>query len=307
MHDVDRTTLEYGSELSEYGESPLASEQYEFAGEYPGEYSGEYSGEQGTVLGEILGEAAAESTFESTFEGGYQELPLPEIMEDELAAELLEVGNEQELDHFLGSLISKAVGTIRRAVNTPIGKALGGVLKQVAKKALPIAGGALGTFIGGPAGGLIGSKLASLAGDAFGLEWEGLSPEDRDFEMARRYVRFAGHAAKRAAAAPPHVDPQTVVKDAVVDAAKKFAPGLLTPTTGVGMPSAAMPGPPPTTPPFQTGQAYGPPTAAVYPPIAPPLYPSPGPVCPSCGTTPARHRRQGKWIRRGRHIVLLGV
>jgi hypothetical protein len=300
MHDVDRTTLEYGSELSEFGEAPFASEQYE--------YTGEYAGEQGTVLGEILGEAAAESTFESTFEGGYQELPLPEIMEDELAAELLEVGNEQELDHFLGSLISKAVGTIRKAVNTPIGKALGSVLKQVAKKALPIAGGALGTFVGGPAGGLIGSKLASLAGDAFGLEWEGLSPEDRDFEMARRYVRFAGHAAKRAATAPPHVDPQTVVKDAVVDAANKFAPGLLTPTTGVGMPSAAMPGFPATTTPFQTGPAYRPPTAAVYPPIAPPpLYPSPESVCPSCGTTPARHRRQGKWIRRGRHIVLLGV
>jgi hypothetical protein len=121
MHDVDRTTLEYGSELSEFGEAPFASEQYEYAGEYPGEYAGE----QGTVLGEILGEAQAESTFESTFEGGYEERPLPEIMEDELAAELLEVRSDQELEYFLGSLISKAVSTIRKAVNTPVGRALG--------------------------------------------------------------------------------------------------------------------------------------------------------------------------------------
>jgi hypothetical protein len=290
MHDVDRTTLEYGSELSEFGESPLASEQYE--------YSGEYSGEQGTVLGEILGQAQGEGTFESSYEGGYQESPLPEMMEDELAAELLEVRNDQELDHFLGSLIRKAASTIRNVANTPLGAALGNVLRQVAKKALPIAGGALGTFIGGPAGGLIGSKLASLAGDTFGLEWEGLSPEDRDFELARRYVRFAGHAARRAASSQPHLDPQTVVKDAVVDAAKKFAPGLLTPSAGtLGVPSA---------PRLQRGRGYPPPVSSVYATPADTAYDSPEHTC-SCGATPANHRKQGKWIRRGRHIILLGV
>src|SRR6266481_4098983 len=95
MHDVDRKQMEYGSELSEYGEIPeLASEQYE------------YSGEQGSLLESIFGEAQAEAALEG---GGYQEVPLPEIMEVQLASELLEVGNEHELDHFLGSLISRAV------------------------------------------------------------------------------------------------------------------------------------------------------------------------------------------------------
>jgi hypothetical protein len=213
MHDIDRTQLEYGSEVSEYAEIPeLASEQYES------------SGELGNILGSLFGEAQAEGAFE------FQESQeLPEIMHDELASELLEVRSDQELDHFLGNLFSKVAGTIGKVIKSPVGQALGGILKTVAKKALPIAGGALGTFVGGPLGGMVGSKLASMAGNAFGLEWEGMSPEDRDFEVARRYVRFATHAAKKAAAAPPHIDPVVVAKAAIVDAAKKYAPGLLAP------------------------------------------------------------------------------
>jgi len=50
-------------------------------------------------------------------------------------------------------------------------------LKPLAKAALPIAGRALGTFVGGPVSGMIGGKLASAAGRMFGLELEGLSVE----------------------------------------------------------------------------------------------------------------------------------
>jgi len=266
MHDVDRTQLEYGSEISEYSEFPeLGSEQYE------------YAGETGTVLGEIIGEAQAESGFE----GGYQEYQeLPEVMHDELASELLEVRSDQELDHFLGSLFNKVASAVGKVIKSPVGQALGGILKQVAKKALPIAGGALGTFIGGPLGGMVGGKLASMAGNAFGLEIEGLSREDRDFEMARRFVRFASHAATKAAAARPGVDPVTVAKAAVVDAAKKFAPGLLAPVAAAARPTA-----PP---------AYAAPAA-------------PRPAVSSAYGVPAAPQRTGKWIRRGRHIVLLGV
>src|SRR5262245_21897254 len=285
MHDVDRTTLESGTELFEGIGGPLASEQYE----YPGEW-GEYGG-QGTVLGEILGEAA-----EGPSAGGYQELP--EIMEDEFASALLEVRSDQELDHFLTNFIKKAAATIGRAVSSPVGQALGGVLKQVAKRALPIAGGALGTFLGGPAGGMIGSKLASMAGDVFGLEYEGLSPEDRDFEIARRFVRFAGHAAKRAARAPRQIHPRAAAKAAVIDAARRYAPGLLVPRTDItivdtGEPGFGEPVPPPTEPGFEP---MGEPPAAAAPGTEPP--------CEECG---AKQMRQGKWIRRGRHIVLLGV
>lgn len=260
MHDVDGTQMEYGSGPFEYEQVPDFG-----SGEY------EQTGGPGSVLGSLFGEAEAEGNLEG---GGYlsdQGLPLPEAMEDEMAAELLDVHNEDELEHFLGSLFHKVASTVGKVIKSPVGHALGGILKQVAKKALPIAGGALGTFIGGPAGGMLGSKLASMAGNAFGLELEGLSPEDRDFEVAKRYVRFASHAARRAALSTPHGHPVHVAKSAVVDAARKFAPGLLSPVASA--------------------------------PLA-------GLMQPSTLATPAHHaryRRQGKWIRRGRHIVLLGV
>jgi hypothetical protein len=40
-------------------------------------------------------------------------------------------------------------------------------LKPLAKAALPIAGRALGAFVGGPVGRMIGGKLASAAGRMF--------------------------------------------------------------------------------------------------------------------------------------------
>jgi hypothetical protein len=150
-----------------------------------------------------------------------------EQQELELAAELLEITNEQELENFLGGLISSAGKALGGIVRGPIGKTLGGVLKGVAKTALPIAGGALGTFVGGPIGGMIGSNLAGMAGQALGLELEGLSAEDREFETARQFVRFAGEAVKNALEAPPNVDPAAVAHAAAMDASQIHAPGLM--------------------------------------------------------------------------------
>jgi hypothetical protein len=274
MHDVDRTQLEYSAEFSEYGEIP--------------EYS-EY-GPSGTVLEAITGEG--ESNWETGYEYGGSSMG--ELMEDELASEFLEISNDQELDHFLGSLISKAAKGIGKFIASPAGKALGGMLKQVAKKALPIAGGALGTFIGGPAGGALGGKLASMAGDAFGLETEGLSGEDHDFEVAKRYVRLAHDAARRMAAAPPTANPHAAAKAAIVEAAKKHAPGLLTPAAAIpgGAHAGSTPGAQ-VRPVRHLGDSHDP-TLGQQP-------------CVNCGGGAGHRGRQGRWIRRGRHIVLLGV
>jgi hypothetical protein len=149
-----------------------------------------------------------------------------EQQEMELASELLEVTNEQELENFLGSLIGMAGKALGGIVKGPIGKTLGGVLKGVAKTALPIAGGALGTFVGRPIGGMIGSNLAGMAGQALGLELEGLSGEDREFETARQFVKFAGEAVKNALEAPPNADPAAVAHAATVEAARLHAPGF---------------------------------------------------------------------------------
>jgi hypothetical protein len=157
--------------------------------------------------------------------GGGRVGVLTEIDEMELASQLLEVRDEQELDQFLGGLIRKVGGAIGKVVRSPIGRAIGGALRGVVKTALPIAGGALGTFVGGPLGTALGSGLASAAGRALGLELEGLSPEDREFEAARQFVRFAGEAVKNAAMSSSP-DPVAASRAAVAAAARRFAPGL---------------------------------------------------------------------------------
>jgi hypothetical protein len=173
-HDLDRTQREFEAAVSE-----LQPEHFAIPGE------AEYFGE-------------AETPHETgAYRNGFQH-PSQEAeeLELELAAELLEVTSEEELDRFLGDVFKKVGGFVSGAVKSPVFKALGGVLKPIAKAALPIAGGALGTMVGGPVGGAIGSKLASAAGGLFGLELEGLSPEDREFEMAKGFVRLASGAAE---------------------------------------------------------------------------------------------------------------
>ncbi len=175
-------------------------------------------------------EFASEAEFEGETEGVFSETE-----EMELAAELLELNSEAELEQFLGDLIKKAGKAIGSVVRSPIGKAIGGVLKGVASKALPIAGGALGGFVGGPLGATIGSGLANMAGKALGLELEGLSSEDREFEATRQFVRFAGDTVKNALQAGPGSDPVSAARRAAMEAARIHAPGLL-------LGSAASPG-----------------------------------------------------------------
>src|SRR5882762_3935969 len=140
----------------------------------------------------------------------------------ELAAELLEVRDEQELDRFLGDVFKK----IKTFAGSAAGKAVGGFLKGALKKVLPIAGGVAGTFFGGPVGATIGSKLGSMAGNLFEMELEGLSQEDREFEAAKQFVRFASEAMKKAASAPGG-NPVAIARSAVAAAAQRYAPGLL--------------------------------------------------------------------------------
>jgi hypothetical protein len=188
MHDIDRTFMEYNPETEAY-----QHEQFEYT-------ESEWTGGPGEVFGEN------------------------ELME--LAAELLEVTNEAELNHFLGGLIRRAGSALGRVVQSPVGQALGGILKGAARQALPMIGSALGGYVGGPAGAKIGGQLASSAGRIFGLETEGLSHEDEAFELAKQYVRFAGDAVKNAVSASGG-DPKAVAQAAVSQAAQRYAPGLL--------------------------------------------------------------------------------
>lgn len=188
MHDIDRTTLEFGQETSGY-----EMENFEFG-------EAEWGGEMGA---------------------------LSEAEEMELANELLAVTNEAELEQFLGNFLRKAASFAGKVIRSPVGQAVGGVLKGVAKKALPLAGGAIGGYFGGPLGAKIGSGLASAAGSALGLEAEaGMQGEDREFEGARTFVKIAADTVNRAAQAKGG-DPRQIAMQAATAAARQYAPGLL--------------------------------------------------------------------------------
>src|SRR5215216_5313783 len=142
------------------------------------------------------------------------ESPLHEVEEMELAGELLEVSNEEELEEFLGKLIRHVGRAAGGFIRSPVGRALGGILKNAAKKALPVVGGALGTMVAPGVGTALGSKLGAMASDMFEMELEGMPGEQAEFEVARRYVQLASTAAQNAALAPPNVPPHQVAQQA---------------------------------------------------------------------------------------------
>jgi hypothetical protein len=111
--------------------------------------------------------------------------------EMELAAELLGVQNEEELERFLGSLLSRTLEGASAFARSPAGQQALDLLKSTARRALPLIAQSLGDQMGGARGAQSGSRVAADAGRLFGLELEGLSHEDGEFEVARGFARLA--------------------------------------------------------------------------------------------------------------------
>jgi hypothetical protein len=227
MHDIGRTQLEqrsYGElETGGFAGSEFGGGEFEGSGEFEGggelEGGGEFEGGEFEEFGEFEGaEASAEL-----------ESPLGEMEEMELASELLEVASEQDLEQFLGDVFNAAGRAVGNFVRSDTGRALGGILRDglrsAAKQALPVVGRAIGGAAGGY--GDLGARAGSAVGSLLGLELEGLSAEDREFEVARQLVRFAGSAVGQAATAPPRMPASTVARRAATRAAQVYAPGLL--------------------------------------------------------------------------------
>jgi hypothetical protein len=154
--------------------------------------------------------------------GGTFDRPFSEAELDELALELLQVRDEQELDQFLPALLLKAVPAllsaapaIGRFVRSPAGNALKGILKNALTAAVPGLGGLIGSPL---APGGVGSEVgAAIRGE---LEWEGTPNENRDVEAAKKVIQVGGVAAQQVATMPPNAPPQAVV-DAVKSAAQQ--------------------------------------------------------------------------------------
>jgi hypothetical protein len=182
---------------------------------------------------------------------------------------------------------------------------LGGVLKTVAKNALPFLATAAGTFLGGPAGGAIAGKLGSLVSQALETESVGMTAAERDLEKCRQFVRMAGKAARAAASAPPEANPVAIAQKVLANSAQQLAKKAA-PVSRAGTGAKAGPVASPISPPITPTQAMpvdsarqkakaGPPVAAERP------CPCGQPKNCQCGKT----GQNGRWIRRGRSIVIV--
>jgi hypothetical protein len=147
--------------------------------------------------------------------GEWSQTPLGEAFGEaerlEFASELLEAASGPELDAVLRDLIGRAGQAAGKVISPAEGNAIGGVLKGAAQRVLSG----------------IGTDMPHGAGRAFGLELEGLSNEDREFEIGRSYVDFAGEAIRNLTSQPRFLHPEEAADAAVVEAARTHAPGLL--------------------------------------------------------------------------------
>lgn len=242
------------------------------------------------------------------FNGEAEHTSVHELTEqevDELAYELLSITNEEELDQFLGSLAKRVVRGAKAFAKSSVGKAIGGALKSVAKTALPMAGAALGNLVAPGLGGAIGGKLGSMASKLLEAEEaETMDEEEAEQEAARRYVRWAAGTIRNGARAPRGVPAQRVARSAAIASARRYAPALLTDRRASPWRS-------------RRGPAWGVPVAN---------YPAWGPVEPdqcTCGRhnqswgpeesfedeevgTRVAGTQTGRWVRRGRDLVILG-
>jgi hypothetical protein len=161
--------------------------------------------------------------------GEYAIGELTEAQEMELASQFLEITSEEELEQFLGDLFDRAKAAAGRAYNSDlVQNRVISALKTAARTYGPGLAGRAADSVLGPGSGKWVQSGAQWAADRWlKEELEGLSGEDREFEVARRYVRFAIDALQRALQAPPRVPQQVAAQIAVRDAARNHAPGLV--------------------------------------------------------------------------------
>ena len=155
------------NELESELESELGEQESEFEFEGEGEFESESESEFESE-GEGEFESESESEFESESESEFEFEGEGELGEHEQGEHFLgnilgglfgEGEGEFEFEHeqgeqFFGKIFRRISGLVRRAAP---------MLKNIARIAAPIAGKAVGGLFGGPAGAMLGSKLAGLA------------------------------------------------------------------------------------------------------------------------------------------------
>jgi hypothetical protein len=218
MHDLDRSMFE-ATALGGEMEEAERQEDREFR-----ELLAELVRGGGGGAGEF-----GQETYETRGPGVFDDRSTREVT---LASELLEVQTPAELEQFLGGLLRRLAGGGRRFARSATGRALGGVLKQAASQVLPQLDEPIDALAAAQPG-VLGSPEAKSAAE-LGLELEGLSQEDREFEVARAFVRFAETATRLATQAPAAIRPADAARTAAARAAAQHLPGLLAVPSGGG-------------------------------------------------------------------------
>ncbi|MDR5757127.1 hypothetical protein [Caballeronia sp. LZ035] len=145
-----------------------------------------------------------------------------ELEEVELASRFLELPDRSGLERFLRQLDA----TLRkegRPVDARVAERLIRHLVDVARS-LPLdtasgAGHRRSTAVS-PA------KVHAASESVFGSEFEGLSPEDRDFHVARSFIRLAADSLLQLGKQEPASHPAAAAQLALLKAARRHAPGL---------------------------------------------------------------------------------
>ncbi|MDO8071685.1 hypothetical protein O3299_09100 [Janthinobacterium sp. SUN176] len=142
-------------------------------------------------------------------------LPLQQEDALALAAQLLELQGPAQFDAFLARQLG-ATAAGQQVRGTPLEGPLRQLLGKVVAPLLPLHGGSP-------------QALKRRAAAIFGMELEGLSQEDKEFELARQVVQLID--AVNTALAQDGVlgarDPRARVDAALLQVARRVAPGLL--------------------------------------------------------------------------------
>ena len=150
------------------------------------------------------------------------EAVLPETAEIAVAAELLDTVNDADLDHVLSGIIGAAARQAGGRLAPETAQLLRAIVKRALRWVLPQAG-RIPTLTRGRGT----PSVRAAAGRLFGIELEGLSPEDMELASTRRAIRFARSAAQRASRASRRLPPRLVATRSALGAARRWAPGLL--------------------------------------------------------------------------------
>jgi hypothetical protein len=164
----------------------------------------------------------------------------PTEAEDLMQAwELLDTTTEVELRKFLSGLVADAGRRSGDRLPDPAARALVDRLARIALQTVPTLTSVLGA--GGAEAGSWQSSPTAMASRVYGLSLEGFSAEDRDYEIARQFVRFAQAAATEVAhrAAATSGPAPATANAAITSAATVFAPGLHPPGHANRTPSVA--------------------------------------------------------------------